>query len=151
MASDETYSTQQSPGPDAAVRALDRLVGTWKITGGAEGEVTYEWMDGGFFLIQHVNLEQSGQRTKGIEVIGRELKFGETTPSEHIKSSYYDNQGNTFDYVYELEGDTLTIWAGEKGSPAYFKGEFNPEGDTVTGAWVYPGGGGYDSTMTRVG
>ena len=54
-------------------------------------------------------------------------------------------------YVYELEGDTLTIWAGEKGSPAYFKGEFNPDGDTVTGAWVYPGGGGYDSTMTRVG
>ena len=24
----------------------------------------------------------------------------------------------TLDYVYEVDGDTLTIWGGEKGSPA---------------------------------
>jgi hypothetical protein len=24
------------------------------------------------------------------------------------------------------------------------------DGDSASGAWVYPGGGGYDSTMTRV-
>jgi hypothetical protein len=58
--------------------------------------------------------------------------------------------GNTLDYVYELEGDTLTIWGGEKGSPAYFKGKFSDDGDTQSGEWVYPGGGGYESTMTRV-
>jgi hypothetical protein len=58
--------------------------------------------------------------------------------------------GNTLDYVYELEGDTLTIWGGEKGSPAYYQGRFSEDGDTITGAWVYPGGGGYESTATRV-
>ncbi len=52
--------------------------------------------------------------------------------------------------MYELEGDTLTIWGGEKGSPAYYRGEFSAGGNTVTGAWVYPGGGGYDSTMTML-
>jgi hypothetical protein len=52
--------------------------------------------------------------------------------------------------MYELEGDTLTIWAGEKGSPAYYKGTFSDDGDTVVGDWVYPGSGGYESTMTRV-
>ena len=136
--------------PDDAVRALGRLVGTWNVSGEATGEVTYEWLDGGFFLVQRVDLEQFGQRTKGLEVIGRERPFGAAEPSEDIKSRYYDNQGNTFDYVYELDGNTLTIWGGEKGSPAFYKGEFSADGNTVDGAWTYPGGGGYRSTMTRV-
>ena len=58
--------------------------------------------------------------------------------------------GNTLDYVYEVDKDTLTIWGGQKGSPAYFKGTFSDDGNTCTGGWVYPGGGGYKSTMTRV-
>ena len=145
------YNTrvQQPPEPDPDLKSLDRLVGSWEISGGAQGKTTYEWMEGGFFLIQHVDLEQYGQKIKGIEVIGHERQFG-AEPSEDIKSRFYDNMGNTLDYVYELDGDTLTIWAGEKGSPAYYKGEFSDEGDTMTGAWVYPGGGGYDSTATRV-
>jgi hypothetical protein len=53
------------------------------------------------------------------------------------------------DYVYELDGDTLTIWGGEKGSPAYYRGTFSEDGNSATGAWVYPGGG-YESTMTRI-
>jgi hypothetical protein len=27
---------------------------------------------------------------------------------------------------------------------------FGEDGDTLSGEWVYPGGGGYRSTMTRV-
>jgi hypothetical protein len=75
---------------------------------------------------------------------------GRSVPSQDIKSRFYDNTGNTLDYVYELEGDTLTIWGGERGSPAYFKGAFSDDGDTVSGGWVYPDDGGYESTMTRV-
>jgi hypothetical protein len=59
--------------------------------------------------------------------------------------------GDTLDYVYEVEGDSLTIWGGERGSPAYYQGRFSDDGTTCSGAWVYPGGGGYESTMTRVG
>lgn len=147
----EHANTTQAPRPDERIRALDRLVGTWKVTGGAEGTVAYRWMEGGFFLVQDVELEQYGQSVTGFEVIGREKPFGAERPSEDIHSRFYDSQGNTFDYVYELDGDTLTIWAGEKGSPAYFRGTFDEGGDALTGAWVYPGGGGYDSVMTRVG
>jgi hypothetical protein len=139
----------QSPTPQPDLKRLDRLVGTWKVTGGAQGHVTYEWMDGGFFLIQHVDLEQYGHKTKGIEIIGHLRPFGEE-PSADIHSRYYDNMGNTLDYVYELDGDTLTIWGGAKGSPAYHKGTFSADGTALTGAWVYPGGGGYESTATRV-
>ncbi len=35
-------------------------------------------------------------------------------------------------------------------APAYYKGKFSDDGNTATGAWVYPGGGGYESIMTRV-
>lgn len=151
MAEDTTYAQAeyQIPTPDAALKHMgDRLIGTWNVTGGARGQIRYEWMEGGFFLIQHVELEQE-QQNKGIEIIGRERGFGATEPSEDIKSRYYDNLGNTFDYVYELEGDTLTIWGGEKGSPAYYKGRFSADGNILTGGWVYPGGG-YESTATRV-
>lgn len=133
-----------APKPNPDLGPLNRLVGTWKVSGGVTGTVTYEWLEGGFFLLQHVNLGGN----KGLEIIGHEQKFGEE-PSHNIKSRYYGAEGYTFDYVYELGGDTLTIWAGEEGSPAFYKGVFSADGDTLTGAWVYPGGGGYASTATR--
>jgi hypothetical protein len=153
-ANDNIQTQQASPKPNSDLKSLDRLVGTWKVSdpsgsGSVSGRVTYEWMEGGFFLIQHVELEQNGQPIKGIEVIGHEQTFG-AEPSKEIKSRYYDNIGNTLDYVYEADGETLTIWAGEKGSPAYYKGKWSADGKTNTGAWVYPGGGGYKSSMTRV-
>ncbi|MFI1585852.1 hypothetical protein [Embleya sp. NPDC020630] len=125
------------------------MVGTWAVTGGAEGSVRYEWMPGGFFLSQQVELVQFGEPVSGLEVIGNLRPFGEPAGTD-VVSRYYDSNGNTFDYVYELVGDTLTIWAGAKGSPAYFRGTFNADDTVMTGDWVYPGGGGYTSTMTRV-
>ncbi|GAB3165005.1 hypothetical protein [Microbispora hainanensis] len=137
--------------PDEQLRALDRLAGIWRVTGGSEGTVTYRWMEGGFFLIQDIRLEQDGQPITGLEVIGRERSYGADGPGEDIRSRYYGSSGDTLDYVYELDGDTLTIWFGAKGSPAYFRGTFTPDGDAMTGRWNYPGGGGYESNMTRIG
>jgi hypothetical protein len=138
----------QQPEPAANLKALDRLVGTWEVTGGVQGRVVYEWLEGGFFLLQRVDLrQQDGQPIKGIEIIGHERPFG-AEPSPEVKSRFYDSLGNTLDYVYELDGDVLTIWGGEKGSPAYYKGTFSQDGNSCSGAWVYPGGG-YESTMTK--
>lgn len=144
----DSYGLEEQVPPSAAVTALDRLVGTWTVSGGAEGEVTYEWMEGGYFLLQRVRLTQFGQEVSGLEVIGNLHPFGEPV-GQDVVSRFYDSLGNTLDYVYELEGDTLTIWAGAKGSPAYFQGTFGPDDRTLVGEWVYPGGGGYISTMTR--
>ena len=142
MVEDHTNDARayQQPEPPPDLKSLgDGLVGTWEIAGGAQGTVTYEWMEGGFFLLQRVDLGQ----------FGHERPFG-AEPSEEIKSRFYSNKGDTLDYVYELEGDILTIWGGEKGSPAYYRGNFSKVGDTLTGAWHYPGGGGYEATSTRV-
>lgn len=144
-----TTYTQQISQPAADLKALDRLVGKWEVTGGAKGMTTYEWMEGGFFLLQRTAFEHDGNTIHGIEMIGHLQPFGEE-PSVDIKSRYYGSQGETFDYVYELDGDMLIIWGGEKGSPAYYKGTFSADGDTLSGSWVYPGGGGYESTSTRI-
>jgi len=146
LGDDEAMGEQ--PQPDPRLRALDRLVGEWVVEGGAPGTVRYEWMPGGYFLLQHVDLEQFGQRITGFEVIGNLHPFGEPV-GEDVVSRFYDSLGNTLDYVYELEGDTLTIWGGVKGSPAYFRGTFTADDRVMAGEWVYPGGGGYPSTMTR--
>lgn len=140
----------EQPKPNPDLKSLDRLIGTWKQSGEVEGEITYEWAEGGFFLIQHVDLMQYGNRIKGIEVIGHESIFG-AEPSTEIKSRFYSFlDGMTLDYVYEMEDDTLTIWGGQKGSPAYYKGMFSKDGNTLTGSWVYPGGGGYEAVSTKV-
>jgi hypothetical protein len=149
MSNANTYDQTQAPTPNPDLRGLDKLVGTWNVTGGANGTVTYEWMEGGFFLLQHVDLENDGRPINGMEVIGHLQPFMEE-PSADIWSRFYGTTGETFDYVYEVEGDTLTIWGGGRGSPAYFKGTFNADGSVCAGAWVYPGGGGYESTMTKV-
>ena len=143
------YEQRAEPAPD--LKELGgRLVGTWEMSGDVRGTVTYEWMEGGYFLIQRVDLgQEDGQRITGLEIIGHERPFG-AEPSEEIKSRFYSNTGDTIDYVYELEGDTLTIWAGERGSPAYYEGRFSDDGNTLSGAWVYPGGGGYEATAIRV-
>lgn len=111
---------QQAPEPAPDLRALDRLVGTWQQSGNhLTGTTAYEWMEGGHFLLQRFDFTTlDGRKISGTEIIGHERPFG-AEPSEDVKSRVYTNTGDTLDYVYELEGDTLTIWGGERGSPAY--------------------------------
>ena len=150
MEDTRTDIEQQTPQPNPDLQSLEPLVGTWQVSGPEiEGKVTYDWLEGGFFLLQRFDFVHSGHKVKGLELIGHERGFG-TEPSQDIKSRIYDNAGNTFEYVYEVTDDTLTIWAGEKGSPAYYRGEWRDDGNSNAGAWVYPGGGGYNSTMTRI-
>ena len=88
--------TAQQPQPNPDLRSLDKLIGTWKVSGEASGTVRYERVEGGFFLLQHVELG----RSRGLEVIGHEHRYGEE-PSADIKSRYYGfGEGETLDYTY---------------------------------------------------
>lgn len=141
-----TTDVSEAPQPNPDLKSLDRLVGTWAVSEEAEGTVRYEWTEGGFFLLQHVDLGGS----RGLEVIGHESKYGEN-PGPDIRSRYYGfSEGETLDYTYEIVDNTLTIWMGERGSPAYYEGTFSDDGDVLTGGWNYPNGGGYRTVSTRV-
>ena len=69
-------------------------------------------------------------------------------PDPVIRSRFYGSNGETLDYVYEVDGDTVTIWAGDIGSPAYYRGEFSADGLVIDGSWAWPGGG-YHAVSTR--
>jgi hypothetical protein len=70
-------------------------------------------------------------------------------PSAVVKSRFYSDTGATLDYTYELEGNTLTIWFGERRSPPYYRGTLSEGGNKLTGAWHYPGGV-YEAISTKV-
>jgi len=82
--------------PDTAVQALDCLVGTWRIGGDATGTVRYQWLPGGFFLLQEGELELFGHKNKFTEIIGRHRPFG-GEPSAEIHSRVYTSEGDTLD------------------------------------------------------
>ena len=101
------------------------MVGKWEVSGDyVEGTSTFEWMEGGFFLLQRVDFEgQDGQRIKGIEIIGHERPFG-AEPSEEIKSRFYSNTGDTLDYVYELERGHFDDLGRAEGLSGLLQGHF---------------------------
>ena len=139
--------TPPQPRPD--LETLKPLVGTWKVSGDAPGQIRFEWTEGGFFLMQHVDLTYAGRTVKGIEIIGHLQGVGQE-PSPDIHSRYYSfTDGLTLEYVYEMAGDTLTIWYGPKGSDNRFEGKFSKDGNSFTGRWRWPGGG-YGITATRI-
>jgi hypothetical protein len=125
------------------------LVGKWKISGPKlDGYATYEWMEGGFFLIQRFDLTYDGERHKGIEYIG----FDEDTQT--LRSHLMEINGGNFTYTYDIEGDTLWYWFGDKGSDNFSHGTFSKDGNTISGRWQWKEGdgkiGGYEYTTTRV-
>jgi hypothetical protein len=146
------------PEPSPALESLDVMVGMWDLKGpesGPDGEihgqVTFEWMEGGFFLVQSVDLDYVGRKIKGVEYIGYDGS------NNTLKSYFFSNTGPgpfggvALEYVWELgDDDTLTIWGGFVGSPAAFKGEFSDDHNTITDRWEWPGGG-YAATMIRTG
>ena len=145
----------QPPQPNPALKSLDVMVGTWDLKGrefGSGGEIrgrlAFDWMEGGFYLVQRVDIEHADLKITGVEYIGYEES------SQTLKSYFFSNHGPgpfggvALEYVWEVDDDTLTIWGGFVGSPAKFEGKFGDAHDTITGRWEWPGGG-YEATMTR--
>lgn len=136
-----------APTRNPGLRALEKLVGTWKVSGETQGQLTYEWLDGGFFLIARGDTEQGGKRTKHIEIIGYDHAAG-ASPSDVMTSRLYTNGGDTLSYTHEIDDRGVTSWFGAKGSPSSFKARWIDD-DTLTGAWEWPGGG-YTLTLSRI-
>jgi len=154
--STNAQAKQRNPEPNPSLKHLDVLIGTWNVTNrdlktGMEwhGQDTFEWLDGGFFLVYH-HEEFREPRIKGIMLIGYEREWGADEPSRELIGHWFESTtGNHFVYVWEIGDDTLTFWLGARGSTSAFRGKFSDDRNTITGRWEWPGGG-YESTITKV-
>lgn len=144
---EQGYAGRLPKTPHPTLRKLQPLIGRWRITGpDVDGEITYEWMEGGFFFIQHFDLVNYGNRYKGIEYSG----WDEETST--IRSRLMGTDGSRFTYTYALEDGIYYYWFGEKDSPIFSRGVIAPDGRTIEGRWTMPGTakGGYDWRLTRI-
>lgn len=141
---------QQSPQPNPALNALEIMVGVWDLKGrdfttNAEihGQSTFEWLDGGFFLVHRFNLDYAGRKFAGVEYIGYDEKSG------HLKTQVFAHNPDPLEYTWEVDEHTFTNWFGDVGSSNRYKGKFSEDRNTLIGQWEWPGGG-YHATMTRI-
>src|SRR5665647_566197 len=105
-------------------------------------------MEGGFFLIQRFDLTYDGERHTGTEYTG----FDEDTQT--LRSHLMEINGGNFTYTYDIEGDTLWYWFGDKGSDNFSRGIFSKDSNTINGCWQWPESdgktGSYEYTTNRV-
>lgn len=150
----EQASGPRGPEPHPSLRELDVLEGTWRLEGhdldGSSsfiGTVTRRWLPGGHFLVQQTTME--GDEHEGVEYIGYDYA------QQVLRSLFFSNEGPgpfcsfALEYVWQIEGDDLTIWHGVEGSPARFSGTIDRHAGTIVGRWEWPGGG-YQATATRL-
>jgi hypothetical protein len=153
-----TERTDQASGPHAPpphprLRDLDVLEGTWRLEGhdldgGSPftGTITRRWLPGGYFLVQEITTD--GEVHAGAEYIGYDHD------QQTLRSMFFSNEGPgpfcsfALEYIWQIDGDNLTIWHGYKDSPARFSGTIDRSAGTVKGRWEWPGGG-YEATAIR--
>jgi hypothetical protein len=147
---------QQPPQPDPALKRLEPLVGIWDITGrtldseddNISGRLTFEWLPGGFFLQQRIEMDFAGLEIKSMDLIGYD-------PSTQAFSSLaYSNLAPfALLYKWDLQDNVLRI---SMEGAANFEGTFSEDGNTLSGGWrPIPGMEGpdnipYDISGTRV-
>jgi hypothetical protein len=126
----------QTPGPDPALRKLERFVGTWEMKGrtldskvdNVTARTTFEWLPGGHFLLQRFSADFIGMDIQSFEVIGYDPATG-TFPS----TVYANMAPMPLPYRWTIDGDGLTIKAEAIG--ATFRGRWNADGTVFSGGW----------------
>jgi hypothetical protein len=156
-------SEQSTPKPDAALKHLDRLVGTWSMKGktldsdeeNVAGKTTFKWLHGkngaSFFLEQDMDLDYAGTAIKSHELIGHDPK------TKRFSSQVFSNMAaDPWPYQWDIQGDTLTISIKHGPMDAKFTAKFAPDGNSFSGGWrPNPGAdetinAPYDVTATRL-
>ena len=124
------------PGPDPALRKLDRFVGTWEMKGrtldsavdNVTARTSFEWLPGGHFLVQRFAADFMGMEIQSLEVIGHDSATG-TFPS----TVYASMAPMPLPYRWEIDGNELKITAEALG--ATFRGRWNEDGTVFSGGW----------------
>jgi hypothetical protein len=132
-------STQAGlPTPDPALGRFDRFVGSWSMSGhlvgsdeeNIQGEATYRWLPGGFFMEQHVTLDFMGLEIDSLELIGYDPETG-TFPS-----TVFSNLAPTpLPYRWEVDDETVKITVSYGPLDSTFTGRWSEHGEAFGGGW----------------
>jgi hypothetical protein len=100
---------------DSALEGFEALVGTWDteathplFDGVVTGSVTYEWLEGGHFLVQRSHNDHD-KFPDAICVIGA------PEAGEGLLMEYFDSRGVRRTYGISLDDGVLRIWRDEPG------------------------------------
>lgn len=145
--------------PDPSVAGLDVLVGEWiyeivhPLAPGTtvRGTTTFEWMEGGRFLIERSTAQPPFP--SGLSLVGREDPDDANSP---LVMHYFDSRGVARLYGVTLAGGVLTITRDGADFSQRYRGTLSDDGTTITGAWEISDGPGqllhhdFDLTYRRV-
>ncbi len=118
---------------DPKLAPFDALLGTWvteathpAFDGVVAGTITFEWLDGGRFLIQRSRTEHE-QFPDSIAVIGPPEAGG------GIVMEYFDSRGVRRTYGVSLDDGVLRLWRDHLGFAQRFSARLGP--DAFEGVW----------------
>jgi hypothetical protein len=125
--------------PDPALRRLDVLVGEWRMTGnfvGSDeenivGRVRFHWLEGGFFLVQDIEIDFAGQyQVKSHELIGYDAE------TRVFRSQAYSNLSPVpLPYIWDMHDNSLRISVSEPPLDATMKATISDDGNSFAGGW----------------
>ena len=109
---------------------LERLVGEWTLEARhpampglvVPGRATFEWLEGGHFLIQR-GLAEHPDFPDSLWVLGSG------------KAHYFDSRGVRRVYRLDVSTGVWRMWRDVRGFSQRFEGSFSDDGDTLSGGW----------------
>ena len=120
--------------PVEGLRSLDVLVGKWNVTlefksdpaNRGTGWESYEWMDGGFFLVGRFDRTFSKEKSHTGMTI-----FGADVTGKNCLGHFFDNQGNSRIYDVSLRDGVFKL----TGKWERYSGQVSEDGTTISGTW----------------
>ena len=120
--------------PNPKLQPLSALVGEWSTVGTHpyvpnvtfHGSTSFEWLEGGAFLIMHSAIDEPGIPT-GIAVIGSD------DSEEDYFMLYFDERGVSRKYAATMRNNVWRWWRNAPGFSQRFTGTLVDEGRTIIG------------------
>ena len=138
-----------TPDPREKLEPFGALIGEWAmelthpaVEGGAviRGQTTYEWLEGGRFLIQRAANEHP-DIPDSLSVIG--VMEGDAD----LSMQYFDSRGVHRVYAIGFDGNELTLERDVPGFAQRLSATLSGDGSTLSGVWQLDQGEGYKDDL----
>jgi len=120
--------------PNPVLEPLSGLIGTWNTEGRHplfpdtvfHGRTSFEWLEGGAFLIMHSEIEEPGIPT-GIAIIGSD------DSAKELSMLYFDERAVSRKYEVTVRDNVCTWWRNAPGFSQRFTWTLAADGRSMTG------------------